>query len=135
MFSRKMTKSTSAAREALQGAEPVVEAADGPVVDVQVELEPGAQEDVRRMLHVGHARVAEGAHEDGRVVAGEVFEGAGRNGLARFQIVVGAPGEMDRLEGKRPPALDRFEHLDGFFRDVHPDPVAGDDGDFHGGAM
>ena len=54
------------AENPLQGTEPVVEAAHGPVVHVEVELEARAEQDVGRVLHVGDARVAEGPHEDRR---------------------------------------------------------------------
>jgi hypothetical protein len=84
--------------EPLQGAEPVVQAADRPIVDVEVQAEARAEEDVGRVLHVGYAGVAEGPHEHGVVMAREVLEGAGGDGLPRLQVVVGAPGKVHRLD-------------------------------------
>ena len=131
MFSRNTTKSTSRRAEALERAEPVVQAAHRPVVDVEVQLEARAQQDVGGVLHVGHAGIAEGAHEDGVVVAGQVVEGAGGRRLARLQVVVGAPGEEDRLEGDPPKAADAIQDLDRLGGHVHADSVARDDRDFH----
>ena len=51
------------AAAALQRAEPVVEQLHRPVVDVEIELEAGAEQDVAGVAVVGHARVAERADE------------------------------------------------------------------------
>ena len=48
----------------LQRAEPLVEQLDRPVVDVEIELEARAEQDVARVAVVGHARIAERADED-----------------------------------------------------------------------
>ena len=64
MFSRKTTKLTSRASAVLQRTEPVVEQPDRPVVHVEIELEPRAEQDVARVAVVGHARIAERADED-----------------------------------------------------------------------
>ena len=52
-------------RAVLQRAEPLVEQPDRPVVDVEIELEARAEQDVARVAVVGHARIAERADEDG----------------------------------------------------------------------
>ena len=49
----------------LQRAQPLVQQRDRPVVDVQIELEAGAQQDVAGMTVVGNPWVAERADEDG----------------------------------------------------------------------
>ena len=49
----------------LERTETLVEQADGPVVDVEVELEARAEQDVARVAVVRHARIAERADEDG----------------------------------------------------------------------
>ena len=79
----------------------------------------------------GTRGIAEGAHEDGVVVAGEVVESAGRDRDAGRQVVVGAPGKLDELDRKGADSADRLEDLDGFAGHVHTDPVAGDDRDLH----
>ena len=61
---------------ALEGAEPLVEQPHRPVVDVEVELEPRAEQDVARVAVVGHARIAERADED-RVELAELIVAAG----------------------------------------------------------
>ena len=48
---------------ALERAEALVEQAHGPVVDVEVELEARAEQDVARVAIVGHARIAQRADE------------------------------------------------------------------------
>ena len=48
----------------LQRAEPLVEQPHRPVVDVEIELEARAEQDVARVAVVGHARIAERADED-----------------------------------------------------------------------
>ena len=119
------------APNALQRAEPVVEAAHRPVVDVEVELEAGAEQDVGGVLHVGDARVAERPHEDRVVVPREVVEGARGERLPGLQIVVRAPGEEDRLERDPASPADALQDLDGLGGDVHADSVPGNHGDFH----
>src|SRR5690606_36563360 len=53
------------------------------------------------------------------------------NGDARFQVVVGAPGQLLERETPSEDLVDGLEHLDGFGGDVFPDAVAGDDCDVH----
>ena len=48
----------------LQRTEPLVEELHRPVVDVEVELEARAEQDVARVAVVGRARIAERADED-----------------------------------------------------------------------
>ncbi len=50
---------------ALERDEAIGERAHGADVGVEVEAEAHAEEDVARVLEVGHARIAEGAEEDG----------------------------------------------------------------------
>ena len=64
MFSRNTTKLTSFGAAALERAEPLVEQLHRPVVDVEIELEARAEQDVARVAVVGHARIAERADED-----------------------------------------------------------------------
>ncbi len=50
----------------LERTEALVEQSHGPVVDVEVELEARAEQDVARVAVVGHARIAERADEHRR---------------------------------------------------------------------
>ena len=64
MFSRNTTKLTSFGAAVLERAQPLVEQLHRPVVDVEIELEARAEQDVARVAVVGHARIAERADED-----------------------------------------------------------------------
>ncbi len=132
VFSRKITKSMSAARKPFSGYEAIVEASDRPRVDVQVEDESGAEQDVARVRHVRDARVAERAHEDRVVVRAQVVERAFRQRLARLQVVVRAPGEFRRRDVELPGLRRGAQDFQRLFRDVDADPVAGNDRDSHG---
>jgi hypothetical protein len=48
----------------LQGAQALIEQSNRPVVDVQIQLEAGAEQDVAGVAIVGYARIAQGADED-----------------------------------------------------------------------
>ena len=99
VFSRKTTKLTSASRPILERAQPIVEQPDRAVVHVEVELEPGAEQDVARVPIVGHARIAERADEDGVELVAQHAVAVGGQRLAGRQVVIGAPGK--RLEVER----------------------------------
>ena len=69
MFSRNTTKFTSAGRSALERAEPLVEQTHGTMVHVEIERDPGAEQDVSRMSVVCHARIAKGAGQNAVVLS------------------------------------------------------------------
>jgi hypothetical protein len=75
----------------------------------------------RGVAIVWYARVAERADEDGVERAQRVVA-AGRNGRARFQVVIRAPREL--LEIK---TADRLEHASRLGNDLYPDAVTRDD--------
>ena len=100
MFSRNTTKSTSGGRAILERTEPLVEQLDRPVVDVEVELEARAEQDVARVPVVGHARIAERADEDRVELSRSIVVAVGRHGIAGREVVVGAPRQV--LEVERP---------------------------------
>ena len=85
---------------ALERAQALVEEAHGPVVDVEIELEARAEQDVARVAIVGHARIAERADED-RVELAQQVVAARRHRHVRFEVVVRAPGQVLEVE---PPA-------------------------------
>ena len=84
----------------LQRTQPLVKQAHRPVVDVQVELEPGSQQDVASMAHVRNARIAERPDVDGVEIVAEHRVAVGRKAHSRLQVVVGAVRE--HLEVERP---------------------------------
>ena len=51
-------------RASFQRAQPLVQEPDRAVVRVEIELEPGAEQDVARVPIVGHTRIAKRADED-----------------------------------------------------------------------
>ena len=111
-----------AARPVLQRAQPVVQQLDGPIVDVQIQLEAGAKEDVAGMAVIRHPRVPQRAHQN-RVNRSERVVAAWRNRHAGLQIVVGAPRQFLEFE-----AANGAEHLDRLRGHLAADAVAGDHG-------
>ena len=114
-----------------QGRQTVMEQFNRASVDVQVELEAQAEKNVGGVLIRGHARVAEGAKEDGVEFLPEHLDGAGRERHAVAKIFVGAPIEFDKLDG---PLERGAEHFDSFGDDFFADAVAGNDGNARGRA-
>src|SRR5439155_27064719 len=62
----------------------------GPKIDIEIELEPEAEQDIPRVLVSWHARVADGAQENGVNVAPQVSKGGVGEGLARLEIMIRA---------------------------------------------
>ena len=113
-----------------QGAEPLVEELHGPVVDVEVELEPRAEQDVARVTVVGHTRIAERADED-RVELSELIVAAGRKGDARLEVVIRSPRQMFEVELHAEPVGHGRQDFDCLSRDLLADSITGDDRDLH----
>ena len=110
MFSRKTTKSMSRGPRFFSGQSRSSSSLTGRWLTIEIELEPGTEQDVARVPVVGYARVAQRAEEDGvelpqRVVA------VRRHRNARLEIVVGAPRQVLEIEtpakgfGDRPRTL------------------------------
>ena len=114
----------------LQRAEAIVEQPHRPVVDVEIELEARAEQDVARVTVVGDARIAERADED-RVELAQHLVAVGGQRLAGLQVVIGAPRQMLEIEAAAEDVADRLQDLDGFGGDVLADAVAGDDRNVH----
>ena len=85
---------------ALERTEALVQQPYGPVVDVKVEFEARAEQDVARVAVVGHARIAERAHEHG-VKFPEVVVAVRRQRHVRFEVMVRAHGSRSRSK-RRP---------------------------------
>ena len=98
-----------------------------PEVDVQVEPEPQAQENVPGVFVVGHPRVAHRAEEDRVYIVLEVRERGIGQGFAGLEVVVGAVGQPFPRDGR---ALGFRRQLDRGNRGLdhlRPDPVSPND--------
>ena len=82
----------------LERTQPVGEQGDGPVVDVEVELEPRAEQDVPGVPVVGHAGIAHRAEEDRGVVVAQPAIAVGGHRLASRKEMIGAPREAVQFE-------------------------------------
>src|SRR5689334_10047446 len=100
-----------------------------PEVDVQIEPESQAQQDVTRVLVSWDSGVADRAQENCVDVVPEMFERCLGERLLRAEVMIGAVGKP--LEVEREPMLRRrsLEDRDRGLNDLRSDPVAGDDGD------
>ena len=109
----------------LERAQAIVEQPHRTVVDVEIELEAGAEQDVARMPVVGDPRVAKRANEDGVELAQQLIA-IGRQRFTGLQIVVGAPWQMFELHAPAEDFAGGFQDLHRLCRDVLADPVPGD---------
>jgi hypothetical protein len=100
-----------------------------PVVDVEVQPEAQAEENLLGMPVVGHARVAEGAREDRVEVPLEKPERRLGNRLARREKMVRSPGKRGQGALDGPTGPQRLQHSHGLAGRLHADAVAGDDRD------
>ena len=82
----------------LQRRQPIVQQADRTVVDVEIELEAGAEQDVARVAIVGHARIAERTDEDRVELVAQHAIAAWRERLAGCEKVVRAPRQMHEVD-------------------------------------
>ena len=101
----------------LQRAQAIGEQLDRTIVHIEIELEPGAEQDVARVAIVGDTRIAKRADED-RVELAQHLVAVGGQRLAGLQIVIGAPREMLEIETAAEHVADGFQDLDSFRRDV-----------------
>ena len=106
-----------------------VEEFGGAGVDVEVELEAQAEEDVGGVLVGGDAGIAERAEEDGVELVAQHFDGAFGEGDVFAEEFVGAPVEFDELDGAVALGGGGLDDFDGYGGDFLADAVAGDDGD------
>ena len=81
------------------------------------------------MLVGRNAWIAKCAEEDGVEFVAEHFDGAGRKSDIFAEKFVGAPIEVDELEGTIVFCSSGLDCFDGYRRDFFADAVAGDDGD------
>ena len=118
----------------LERAQAIVEQAHRPVVDVEIELEARAKQNVARVAVVGDARIAERADED-RVELAQHLVAVGGQRLAGLQVVIGAPRQVLEIETAAERVSDGLQDFDSFRRDVLPDAVSRNDRYTHSIAM
>src|SRR5678815_3600514 len=107
-------------RAILQRTEPRIEQPNGSIVDVEIEIEARAEQDVARVPVVWHARIAKRADQD-RIERAQQIVAAGRHGLARREEMIRAPRQVVEIN-----AAERLQHLDSLSDHLRPDAVAGD---------
>ncbi len=111
-----------------------VEQFGGAGVDVEVELEAQAEEDVGGMLIGGDAGIAKRAEEDGVELVAQHFDGAFGERDVLTEVFVGAPIELNEFERAVALGGGGADDLDGYRGHFPADAVAGDDGDAGFGA-
>ena len=107
----------------------VVEQLDGPGIDVEVQLEAQAQQNVGGMLVRGNARIAKRTKENGVKFIAQHFDSAGRQRDAFAQILVGAPIKFDEFERPIGGGCDGLQDFDGLWGHFGADAVPGNDRD------
>src|SRR3954470_23031581 len=113
-------------RPLLERAQTRIEQLDGPVVDEQIQLEAGAEQDIARMPVVGHARIAEGADEDGVELA-QHGVAVWRNRDAGLQKMLGAPRQHLEIELPSEHSADGLQGFHGFGGRLDAAAVPGND--------
>src|SRR5262249_32049133 len=106
--------------------------ADGPEIDVLLELATDRDQQIPERDMVGDRGPADGAEED-RIMPGNAREAVGGHHMAGALIEVAAP--VERLPGKREAVTlrRRLQHLAGRGDDLLADAVALDHGDAKSG--
>ena len=101
----------------------------GAGVDVEVEFEAQAEENVSGVLVGGDAGIAERTKEDGIEFVAEHFDGSFGEGDFFAEEFVGAPVEFHELDVVMAAGGGGFDNVDGDGRDFFADAVTGDDSD------
>src|SRR5688572_23455276 len=107
-------------------AKPLVQETNRAVINVQIQLEAGAKENVACVAIVGDARVTERADENG-VERSQRLVAPGRDRLASGEKVIRSPRQRVEID-----AADSFEDTDSFGNDLVADAVARNDRDTGG---
>ena len=116
---------------ALERTEALVEQRDRAVVDVEIELEARAEQDVARVAVVGHARIAQRTDED-RVEPAKQIVAVRRHRDACLEVVVGAPGQAFDVEAAAESRLPASSTFTASAVTSLPIPSPGDHRDAHG---
>src|SRR6185436_12479876 len=107
-------------RAILQRTESSIEQPHGTIVDVEVELEASAEQDVACVPVVRHARIAERANQN-RIEGAQKIVTTRRDGLTCREVMIGAPRQVMELH-----AAKCLQHLDSLSDDLRPDAIARD---------
>ncbi len=113
-----------ARRDVAQRRMPRIVEADGSQVDIQVEPEAQAEQDVARVLITGHARIAQRAEQD-RVMLAQLRHLVRRDRRASAQVALRAEIPFREVEPDVTLRGDVPQHLHRLARDVDADPVTG----------
>ena len=114
---------------ALERREPIVEQRAGAEVDVEVEPEAQAQQDLAGVGVVLDAGVADGAEEDGVVVAAEGVERPLGQGHAGVEVALGAVVEAVPAQAQGVLAVDVLQQPQALLGDLDACPITRDDRD------
>ncbi len=85
-------------RPVLQWTQSIVEQSHRSIVDVEVELEPGAEQDVARMPVVGYARITKRSDEDGLELLTQPTIAIGRQRFTSGEKVISAPRQVNEIQ-------------------------------------
>src|SRR5438132_1660796 len=107
---------------------------DGAEVDVEVEPESQAQQDVACVLVPRNAGIAERAQEDGVHVVAQMAERGLRERLPRLEIVSGGVRQSFEVQAEAVLGGRAIQHRDRRLDDLGSDAVPRDDRDCGGGA-
>ena len=114
-----------------QRTEPLVQQPNRPIVDIEIELEARAEQDVARVTHVGDARIAERADVDRGEVVAQRRVAVRRQADAGLQIVVGAVRQHLEIDGPAENFARGAKHFHGFGGHVNANSVTCDDSYTH----
>src|SRR5262249_12261184 len=111
--------------------ESVINQPDRTEVDVEIEREPCAEQDIARRPVIGYPRVSERPEQDRGELVGQHLVPIRRNRDARGEEMISAPRQRFELELLARDVTNRFEDFDRFGRDFLPDAVTRYDRDSH----
>src|SRR3954470_7952774 len=111
----------------LQRAQSFVEQLHWTVVDVEIEFEPRAEQDVTRVPVVGNPRIAERADEDRVELVAQHRIAVRRHGYASLQVMLRPPWQHLEVEAAAEHLFDRAQHLHRLRGRLDADAVAGND--------
>src|SRR5215472_14305194 len=106
-----------------------MEQLDRSIVDVQIELDSRAEQDVARVSVVRHAWIAERSDEDGVEIVPQHRVTVRRDRDSRLEIVIGAPPQHLEVEPAAEDVAHAAEDFESLGGHLHADPVASNDSD------
>ena len=118
VFSRNTDEVHVLRRAPLERAQPLVQQLHGPVVDVEIQLEARAQQNVAGVPVIGDTRVTQRADEHSVEVVTQHRVAVGRQGDAGREKVIRAPRQRLELEGPAKDLPDACKHAYRFGGDL-----------------